>query len=84
VTELIVYDPLHNARINRNGNKDGFKLCRLLRMDELVPVYHADVSHRVDFKVAMQQYCNWVMEICLRTNIRFLIWCKLMLAASLE
>jgi hypothetical protein len=58
-SELIVCDPRHNALISRDGNKsdlvDAFKLARLLRMDELRPVYHSDVLHRVDFKIAVQQ-----------------------------
>ncbi|MCY4160125.1 MAG: hypothetical protein OXF48_10980 [Bacteroidetes bacterium] len=46
--------------INRGGNKDdvtdALKLCRLLRLNELKEVYHADAGHRVDFKIAVQQY----------------------------
>lgn len=60
VDDLVVCDPKHNALISRSGNKgdsaDAFKLCRLLRLGELTPVYHADQGHRVDFKIAVQQY----------------------------
>lgn len=63
VTELVVCDPCQNALISRSGNKndveDAHKLCRLLRMGELRPVYHSDVSHRVDFKIAVQQYLSF-------------------------
>ncbi len=63
VTELVVCDPRQNARISRSGNKndveDAYKLCCLLRMGELKPVYHSDVSHRVDFKIAVQQYLSF-------------------------
>ena len=59
-TSLIVCDPRLNALISRGGNKndisDAFKLCRLLRMGELVPVYHTHHEHRADFKIAAQQY----------------------------
>lgn len=27
-------------------------------MDEFIPIYHADASHLVDFKIAVQQYCR--------------------------
>ena len=44
VTELVVCGPRQNALIGRSGNKndveDAHKLCRLLRMRELRPVYH--------------------------------------------
>ncbi len=60
VTEVIVCDPRHNALISRRGNKDDYtdavKLCRLLRLGELTPVYHPDHEHRADFKIAVQQY----------------------------
>lgn len=60
VDELIVCDPRHNALISRSGNKDdvtdAYKLCRLLRMDELLRVYHTDALDRADFKIAVQQY----------------------------
>lgn len=60
VTEVMVCDPLPNTRISRGGNKDDFidavKLCRLLRLGELKPVYHSEHDHRVDFKIAVQQY----------------------------
>jgi transposase len=63
VSELTVCDPRHNALISRDGNKsdlaDAFKLARLLRMGELKPVYHSDVLHRVDFKIAVQQYLSF-------------------------
>ena len=62
VTELVVCDPCQNALISRNGNKNDFenahKLYRLLQIGELRPVNHADVSHRVDFKIAVQQYLS--------------------------
>ncbi len=35
---------------------DAHKLCRLLRLGELTPVDHSDQGHRVDFKIAVQQY----------------------------
>ncbi len=60
VDKLIVCDPRQNALISRGGNKDDYadahKLCRLLRLGELTPVYHSDQGHRVDFKIAVQQY----------------------------
>ena len=63
VTELVVCDPRQNALISRGGNKndyeDAHKLCRLLRMGELKPVYHSDESHRVDFRIAVQQYLSF-------------------------
>lgn len=66
VTELIVCDPRQNALISRSGHKDdfadAFNLCRLLRLEELSPVYHADESHRVDFKIAVQQYLSFREE----------------------
>ena len=63
VTELVICDPRQNALISRGRNKndyeDAHKLCRLLRMGELKPVYHSDESHRVDFKIAVQQYLSF-------------------------
>ena len=63
VTELVICDPRQNALISRSGNKndveDAYKLCRLLRMGELKPVYHSDVLHRVDFTIAVQQYLSF-------------------------
>ncbi len=63
VTELIVCDPRHNSLISRSGNKDdftdAFNLCRLLRLGELVPVYHGDDLARTDFKIAVQQYLSF-------------------------
>lgn len=63
VTELIVCDPRHNSLISRGGNKDdftdAFNLCRLLRLGELVPVYHGDDLARADFKIAVQQYLSF-------------------------
>ena len=60
VDKLIVCDPRHNALISRGGNEDdisdAFKLCRRLRMGELVPVYHTRHQHRADFMIAAQQY----------------------------
>ena len=64
VTKLIVCDPRHNALISRSNKKDDFtdalKLARLLRLDELLPVYHTDQDHRMDFKIAVQQYLSFV------------------------
>ena len=64
VNRLIVCDPVHNTLISRGGNKDditdAIKICRLFRLDELKEVYHADEGHRVDFKIAVQQY----LRIC--------------------
>ena len=55
-------DPLHNTLISRGGNKDdvidAIKICRLLRLYELKEVYHSDEGHRVDFKIAVQQYLH--------------------------
>ena len=63
VSELIVCDPRHNSLISRGGNKDdfadAFNLCRLLRMGELVPVYHSDDVHRADFKITVQQHLSF-------------------------
>ena len=60
VTEVMVCDPLHYTLISRGGNKDDFidavKLCRLLRLVELKPVYHSEEDHCVDFKISVQQY----------------------------
>ena len=60
VDRLIVCDPVHNTFISRGGNKDdvtdAIKICRLLRLNELKEVYHADADHRVDFKISVQQY----------------------------
>ncbi|MDE2730983.1 MAG: hypothetical protein OXI38_06290 [Bacteroidota bacterium] len=62
VDQIIVCDPRHNALISRGGNKDdlsdAIKLCRRLRMGELVPVYHTHLEHRADFKIAAQQYLS--------------------------
>ena len=64
VTNLIICDPFHNALISRSNKKDDFtdslKLARLLRLDELIPVYHTDQDHRIDFKIAVQQYLSFV------------------------
>ncbi len=60
VSQRIVCDPLHNTLVSRGGNKDdvtdAIKLCRWLRLGELKEVYHTDEDHRVDFKIAIQQY----------------------------
>ena len=57
VDELIVCGPRHNALISRSGNRDhvvdAYKLCRLLRMDESMQVYHAAALDRADFKIAV-------------------------------
>ena len=62
VTDLVVCDPRQNALISRSGNKndveDAHKLCRLLRMGELRPVYHSDVSHRFATKQRLWRYCR--------------------------
>ena len=64
VDRLIVCDPVHNTLISRGGNKDdvidAVKICRLFRLDELKEVYHPNEGHRVDFKIAVQQY----LRIC--------------------
>ena len=64
VTNLIVCNPFHNALISQSNRKDDFtdsyKLARLLRLGELISVYHTDEDHRVDFKIAVQQYLSFV------------------------
>ena len=42
VTGLIVYDPRHNVRFSRSGNKDGFKPAGYSDIDEFGPVFHKD------------------------------------------
>ncbi len=65
VTQLIVCDPRHNTLISR-GNKDDHRdaadLCRLLRLGELVEVFHSDEDHRVDFKIGVQQYLRFTRD----------------------
>ena len=65
VTKLIVCDPRHNSLISR-GNKDDCRdaadLCRLLRLGELVEVFHSDHEHRTDFKIAVQQYLRFTRD----------------------
>jgi transposase len=65
VTKLIVCDPRHNLLISR-GNKDDRRdaadLCRLLRLGELVEVFHSDHEHRTDFKIAVQQYLRFTRD----------------------
>ena len=62
VDELIVCDPRHNALISRSSHKDdredAYKLCRLLRLGELKPVYHSDQAHRAIFKESAQLYLD--------------------------
>ncbi len=65
VTRLIVCDPRHNTLISR-GNKDDHRdaadLCRLLRLEELVEVFHPDQEDRVDFKIMAQQYLRFTRD----------------------
>ena len=65
VTRLIVCDPRHNTLISR-GNKDDRRdaadLCRLLRLGELVEVFHPDQEHRADFKITVQQYLRFTRD----------------------
>ncbi|MCY4172310.1 MAG: transposase [Bacteroidetes bacterium] len=67
VTHLIVCNPFHNALISQSNRKDDFtdsyKLARLLRLDELTSVYHTDEDHRIDFKMAVQQYLSFVEHL---------------------
>ena len=62
VDELIVCDPRHNALISQSSHKDdredAYKLCRLLRLGELKPVYHSDQGHRAVFKDSAQLYLD--------------------------
>ncbi len=57
VDELIVCGPRHNVLISRSGNRDditdAYKLCRLLRMDDLVQVYHTAALDRADSKIVV-------------------------------
>ncbi|MYK62691.1 MAG: IS110 family transposase [Rhodothermaceae bacterium] len=72
VTELIVCDPVQNALIRRGGSKDDVrdsrKLARLLRLEELKPVYHNHDPSRVDFKMVAQQYLSITNEIVALKN----------------
>ena len=72
VTELIVCDPVQNALISRGGSKDdvrdSLKLARLLRLEELKPVYHNHDPSRVDFKIVAQQYLSITNEIVALKN----------------
>ena len=75
VDRLIVCDPLHNTLISRGGNKDdvidAIKICRLLRLYELKEVYHSDEGHRVDFKIAVQQYLRISKDLSsLKTQLK--------------
>ena len=62
VDELIVCDPRQNKLISSNAHKsdleDAADLCRLLRLDALKPVYHAEYEHRAIFKSAVQHYLD--------------------------
>ena len=55
-------DPRHNALISQSSHKDdredAYKLCRLLRLGELKPAYHADQAHRAIFKDSVQLYLD--------------------------
>ncbi|MDE2644418.1 MAG: transposase [Bacteroidota bacterium] len=63
VTQLIVCDPRHNPLISRGNKDDGMAdLCRLLRLGELVEVFHPDQDHRVDFKITVQQYLRFTRD----------------------
>ena len=75
VDRLIVCDPLHNTLISRGGNKDdvidAIKICRLLRLYELKEVYHSEEGHRVDFKIAVQQYLRISKDLSsLKTQLK--------------
>ena len=63
VEELIVCDPRQNALISRSSHKDDYqdatRLCTLLRLGVLKPVYHPDQDHRARFKKAVQQYLDF-------------------------
>ena len=64
-TQLIVCDPQHNPLIS-HGNKDDYTgaadLCRLLRLGELVEVFHRNQEHRADFKIMVQQYLRFTRD----------------------
>ena len=62
VDELTVCDPRQNALISRSAHKDDYEdaynLCRLLRLGELKPAYHAAEDHRAIFKSAVKHYLD--------------------------
>ena len=62
VDELTVCDPRQNALISRSAHKDDYEdaynLCRLLRLGELKPVFHAAEDHRAIFKSAVKHYLD--------------------------
>ncbi len=46
----------HQSWRKQDDVTDAIKLCRWFRLGELKEVYHAEEDHRVDFKIAVQQY----------------------------
>jgi transposase len=75
VTQVITCDPRHNALIYKSPNKrdkvDTHKLCRLLRMGELHPVYHSQSDQRAILKAAAQNYIDFRdQQVALKQKIK--------------
>ena len=65
VTKLIVCDPRQNSLISRGNNddcRDATDLYRLLRLGELIQVFHSDHEHRMVFKIIVQQCLRFTRD----------------------
>jgi len=66
VTQLVVCDARHNKLIsshpNKNDPRDAFGLARLLRLNELKPVWQVPSDQRALFKSAAQSYEEAVLR----------------------
>ena len=66
VTQLVVCDARHNKLISAHHNKkdarDAFGLARLLRLNELKPVWQVPTEERAFFKCAAQSYEEAVLR----------------------
>ena len=66
VQQLVVCDARHNKLISAHHNKkdprDAFGLARLLRLNELKPVWQVPTDERALFKSAAQSYEEAVLR----------------------
>lgn len=62
VDRVCICDPTENPLISRAARKndriDVYRLCRLLRLDELKAIYHPREDHRAVFKAAVDEYID--------------------------
>jgi transposase len=75
VSEVIICDPIENALIYKGHKKrdkvDTRKLCRLLRLGELSPVYHPESDDRAIFKAAARHYIDFRdQDVTLKQKIK--------------